>query len=444
MVDARPCGVGRLDLAHAGRAAHRATARAHNRGQAPADRAGARDRARRRQAGNARSLSHACSVRRQSRGRAGGLARLFRQGAAEAHPGRGGAAGRAAAIARSAPAGSLASKRRAPRATACSTGSLRGASSAPPTLRRRSASRFRKRAWPFLRWPRTPPRKRSPPTSTRKSSSSRSTRACRRSSRRSPKRASRVSGRSCRRRSSSSTMQAAKFAPAWARPIMTMPRATARSTCRARPARRARRSSPSSMRSLSNRASPIRRRGCSTGPMRYGAYAPENFNLGYEGAVTARKALQMSLNLPAVELLSDVGPATFPRPAAQRGRRDRAAERYADRPRHRPWRARDLAHRSRAALRRLRARRRGAAADRAARRSAAGHRRAPCDRSGRGLSMSGTSCAARRRPPMRSKAGSPSRPARPTAFAMRWRSASTGGQRLRSGSGGPTMARRPA
>ena len=46
-------------------------------------------------------------------------------------------------------------------------------------------------------------------------------------------------------------------------------------------------------------------------PMRYGAYAPENFNLGYEGAVTARRALQMSLNLPAVELLSDVGPATF-------------------------------------------------------------------------------------------------------------------------------------
>jgi penicillin-binding protein 1C len=46
-------------------------------------------------------------------------------------------------------------------------------------------------------------------------------------------------------------------------------------------------------------------------PMRYGAYAPQNFSLGYEGAVTARKALQMSLNLPAVELLADVGPATF-------------------------------------------------------------------------------------------------------------------------------------
>ena len=37
----------------------------------------------------------------------------------------------------------------------------------------------------------------------------------------------------------------------------------------------------------------------------------ENFNLGYEGTVTARKALQMSLNLPAIELLADVGPATF-------------------------------------------------------------------------------------------------------------------------------------
>jgi len=46
-------------------------------------------------------------------------------------------------------------------------------------------------------------------------------------------------------------------------------------------------------------------------PARYGAYAPENFDLGYQGAVTARKALQMSLNLPAIEVLADVGPATF-------------------------------------------------------------------------------------------------------------------------------------
>ncbi len=46
-------------------------------------------------------------------------------------------------------------------------------------------------------------------------------------------------------------------------------------------------------------------------PARYGAYRPENFDLGYEGTVTARKALQMSLNLPAIALLADVGPATF-------------------------------------------------------------------------------------------------------------------------------------
>ena len=46
-------------------------------------------------------------------------------------------------------------------------------------------------------------------------------------------------------------------------------------------------------------------------PMRYGAYAPQNFDLGYQGTVTARKALQQSLNLPAIELLADVGPSTF-------------------------------------------------------------------------------------------------------------------------------------
>ena len=45
--------------------------------------------------------------------------------------------------------------------------------------------------------------------------------------------------------------------------------------------------------------------------MRYGAYAPQNFDLGYQGTVTARKALQQSLNLPAIELLADVGPSTF-------------------------------------------------------------------------------------------------------------------------------------
>ncbi len=43
-------------------------------------------------------------------------------------------------------------------------------------------------------------------------------------------------------------------------------------------------------------------------PNRFGAYAPENFDLGFQGPVTARQALQQSLNLPAIELLSEVGP----------------------------------------------------------------------------------------------------------------------------------------
>nr|WP_245257549.1 penicillin-binding protein 1C [Methylocapsa acidiphila] len=46
-------------------------------------------------------------------------------------------------------------------------------------------------------------------------------------------------------------------------------------------------------------------------PRRYGSYAPENFDLSFQGAVTARRALQMSLNLPAIELLAEIGPARF-------------------------------------------------------------------------------------------------------------------------------------
>ena len=42
-------------------------------------------------------------------------------------------------------------------------------------------------------------------------------------------------------------------------------------------------------------------------PVRYGAYAPENFDLTYQGTVTARRALQLSLNVPAVALLDRVG-----------------------------------------------------------------------------------------------------------------------------------------
>jgi penicillin-binding protein 1C len=42
-------------------------------------------------------------------------------------------------------------------------------------------------------------------------------------------------------------------------------------------------------------------------PVRYGAYAPENFDLSFQGTVTARRALQQSLNVPAVSLLDSVG-----------------------------------------------------------------------------------------------------------------------------------------
>ena len=42
-------------------------------------------------------------------------------------------------------------------------------------------------------------------------------------------------------------------------------------------------------------------------PTRYGSYAPENFDLTFQGTVTIRKALQMSLNVPAVAVLEAVG-----------------------------------------------------------------------------------------------------------------------------------------
>ena len=41
-------------------------------------------------------------------------------------------------------------------------------------------------------------------------------------------------------------------------------------------------------------------------PIRYGTYAPENFDLTFQGTVSVRKALQLSLNVPAVALLNAV------------------------------------------------------------------------------------------------------------------------------------------
>jgi penicillin-binding protein 1C len=44
-------------------------------------------------------------------------------------------------------------------------------------------------------------------------------------------------------------------------------------------------------------------------PARYGVWAPEDFDQSFRGLVTARYALQQSLNVPAVELLDAVGPS---------------------------------------------------------------------------------------------------------------------------------------
>ncbi len=47
-------------------------------------------------------------------------------------------------------------------------------------------------------------------------------------------------------------------------------------------------------------------------PSRFSAsYAPENFDLTFQGTVSARRALQLSLNVPAVALMEAVGPARF-------------------------------------------------------------------------------------------------------------------------------------
>ncbi len=42
-------------------------------------------------------------------------------------------------------------------------------------------------------------------------------------------------------------------------------------------------------------------------PVRFGDYTPENFDLTFQGTVTVRKALQLSLNVPAVAILDRLG-----------------------------------------------------------------------------------------------------------------------------------------
>src|SRR6266851_3259795 len=42
-------------------------------------------------------------------------------------------------------------------------------------------------------------------------------------------------------------------------------------------------------------------------PVRFGGYTPENFDLTFQGTVTVRRALQLSLNVPAIAVLGRVG-----------------------------------------------------------------------------------------------------------------------------------------
>ncbi len=44
-------------------------------------------------------------------------------------------------------------------------------------------------------------------------------------------------------------------------------------------------------------------------PTTFGTYAPQNFDRTYRGTITAREALQLSVNIPAVALLDAIGPA---------------------------------------------------------------------------------------------------------------------------------------
>ncbi len=54
-------------------------------------------------------------------------------------------------------------------------------------------------------------------------------------------------------------------------------------------------------------------------PARYGSYMPENFDLTFQGTVTVRRALQLSLNVPAIAVLDKVGVSRLSARLAQAG-----------------------------------------------------------------------------------------------------------------------------
>jgi penicillin-binding protein 1C len=54
-------------------------------------------------------------------------------------------------------------------------------------------------------------------------------------------------------------------------------------------------------------------------PLRFGGYAPENFDQTFQGTVTVRRALQFSLNVPAVAVMDKIGASRFVARLAQAG-----------------------------------------------------------------------------------------------------------------------------
>ena len=54
-------------------------------------------------------------------------------------------------------------------------------------------------------------------------------------------------------------------------------------------------------------------------PERYGNYEPRNFDFGFQGTVTIRQALQLSLNMPAIAVLDRVGASRLTARLAQAG-----------------------------------------------------------------------------------------------------------------------------
>jgi len=67
-------------------------------------------------------------------------------------------------------------------------------------------------------------------------------------------------------------------------------------------------------------------------PIRFGSYAPENFDMTFQGTVPVRKALQLSLNVPAIALLDRVGSSRLSSRLKQAGAQSGAAEGRGARP----------------------------------------------------------------------------------------------------------------